>query len=128
MMGGVTSPGYLYLFSRVPPGEGREKNGAYHTAEIVYVFGNLGRSPYTYANGAYDATDRRLSNEMSSYWVNFAKTGNPNGEGLTQWPAYARDADQWMEFGDTTKVASGVRTERLDFADRFYARQQTAPR
>lgn len=96
--------------------------GRYHTAEIPYVFNNLrGDSLYWYANRDYDDTDRQLSQVMSSYWLNFAATGNPNGEGVPAWPAHSGDDDVAMEFGDSVQVRQGLRMERLDFFDRHHA-------
>jgi para-nitrobenzyl esterase len=112
-------PTYAYFFSRVAPGPDAARLGAFHAGEIIYVFDNLGRSPFPYANRAYDHTDLQLSKQMASYWVNFAKTGNPSGDGLPAWPAYTRDQDEVLEFGDTISVSRGVRAERLDFMDRF---------
>ena len=124
MMRTVSSNAYLYFFSRVIPGDDAGRLRAFHAGEIVYVFGNLGKSPHQYANRAYDDTDRRLSEALVSYWINFAKSGDPNGEGLPAWPSYSRDADQSMEFGNTIEVRTGIRASRLDFMDRFYRAQR----
>ena len=127
MMETVSAPTWLYFFSRVPPAPDAARYGAYHTAEIPYVFGNLGGgSRYWFANRDYDDTDRALSDAMSSYWINFAATGNPNGEGVPEWPAYTRDAEQALEFGDSVQVRQGVRGERLDFFDQLYAARRAA--
>ena len=83
-------------------------------------------SRFWFANRDYDDTDRRLSNMMSSYWVNFAASGNPNGAGLPEWPAYNRDAEPALELGDTVQVRHGVRGNRLDFFDRRHETQRTA--
>ena len=127
MMDTVSSSAYLYFFTRVPPAADAARWGAYHTAEIPYVFGNLdGGSRFWFANRDYDDTDRRLSDVMSSYWINFAATGNPNGPGLPEWPAYNRDAEPALELGDTVQVRKGVRGNRLDFFDRRHEAQRTA--
>ncbi len=122
----AASSAYLYFFSRVPPGPDAAKNGAYHAAEIIYVFGNLGKSPYPYANAAYDDTDRKLSRLMVSYWLNFATKGDPNGEGLPVWPVYTRKTDEALELGDNVRVVSGNRKSRLDFMDKYYAGRRAA--
>jgi para-nitrobenzyl esterase len=74
---------YLYYFTRVPPPlPNRPSRGATHVAEIPYMFDNLAPpTPWT-------GIDRQLADTMSSYWVNFARTGDPNGAGLPAWPAY----------------------------------------
>ena len=122
MMEQVSSPAYLYFFTRVPPAADAERYGAYHTAEIPYIFNNVGGGGrYWFANRDYDDTDRQLSDVMASYWVNFAATGNPNGDGLPEWPAYTRTDEAALELGDTVQVRQGVRAERLDFFERHYA-------
>ena len=124
MMETVSSPAYLYFFSRVPPAPDAGRYGAYHTAEIAYVFDNFGVSPHPYANRDYTDTDRKLSDILASYWVNLAATGNPNSDELPQWPAYDPEADAALHIGDTITVEQGVRKDRLDFFDRYYASQR----
>ena len=124
MMETVSSPAYLYFFSRIPPAPDADRYGAYHTAEIPYVFDNFGVSPHPYANRDYTDTDRRLSDILASYWVNMAATGNPNSAELPDWPAYDPEADAALHIGDTISVEAGIRKERLDFFDRYYAAQR----
>ena len=127
MMDTVSSPAYLYFFTRVPPAADAARYGAYHTAEIPYVFGNLGGGGrFWFAKRDYDDTDRRLSDVMSSYWINFAASGNPNGEGLPEWPAFTRAAEQALEFGDTVQVRHGVRGDRLDIFERRNATERAS--
>ncbi len=122
MMEQVSSPAYLYFFTRVPPAADAARFGAYHTAEIPYVFNNLGGGGrYWFANRDYGDADRQLSDMMAAYWVNFAATGNPNGDGLPTWPAYTRTDEAVLELGDVVQLRQGVRAERLDFFDRHYA-------
>ena len=117
----TASTAYLYLFTRVPPAPDANRYGAFHAADVPYVFGTLGKSPYQYANRAYDEVDRKLSATMMSYWVNFATTGDPNGANLPRWSPYTMKDDNTMEFGDTVQLRQGIRKERLDFMDRFFA-------
>jgi para-nitrobenzyl esterase len=105
----------LYFFTRVPPGPDSERYRSYHAAEIQYVFGNLRPAR------PWEDADRKLSDAMSSYWVNFAATGNPNGKGLPKWPGYDAKADPSMEFGDQVAVRHEVNKAALDFFDRAAA-------
>ncbi|HJN44085.1 MAG: carboxylesterase family protein [Vicinamibacterales bacterium] len=121
LMSRVGSPAYLYYFTRSAPAADRDQLRAFHAAEIVYVFNNLGRAPYPYANRDYDDRDRELSNELADTWVRFAATGNPNGGGLPEWPAYSPDGHPTMVFGDTTEAGPHPAATQLDFVDEFQA-------
>jgi para-nitrobenzyl esterase len=116
-----TAPAYLYYFSRIPPGPTAQKYRAYHAAEIQYVFGNLR------PNRPWTDADRKLSEMMSSYWVNFAATGDPNGKGLPKWPVYDARADVSMEFGDDVAAKAGINQQGIDLFDRFYAAARVQP-
>ena len=69
--------------------------GANHSGELPYVFGNVRANARQ-----YDDTDERLSQTMLRCWVNFARTGDPNGPGLPDWPQFIDAPEQVMEFGD----------------------------
>ena len=105
---------FVYYFQRVNPGAGAR--GATHGAEIPYMFGNAG-------NAWVDA-DTKLSDVMTSYWVNFAATGDPNGKGLPVWEAYdaKKNDGRAMVFGDTAGMGTQVGVDRLKFYDAAYAK------
>ncbi len=106
-----SEPTYLYHFTRVPPSK-TQTIGAFHAAEIFFVFGS--HSPLA---GLTEA-DEALTEAMGLYWTNFAKTGNPNGAGLTDWPRYDPQSDLWMTFNPEIEVKASVRAEKLDIMER----------
>ena len=81
-------PVYEYYFTR--------QNGAIgdmHSGEMIYAYGNLWRSPRN-----YNEDDLALSETMQRYWVNFARCGDPNGEGLPAWPTVAEAPGNVLNF------------------------------
>jgi para-nitrobenzyl esterase len=117
--------GYAYFFTRVPLQNGQPSaRGATHTAEISYAFN------HAYSNGPleWNDVDRKLADQMSSYWVNFMTKGDPNGSGLPNWPQYKDTTkDRVMVLGDTVQVESAVPTAKLEFFNARYARLMAAP-
>jgi para-nitrobenzyl esterase len=104
---------YLYQFSRVPPTQEGTQLGAYHASELPYVFGNLDMSQ------GYNQTDQDLSKAIMGYWTSFAKAGDPNGGGQTEWPSYG-PGDQNLELGDQITTNSGLYRAQIDLAERIY--------
>jgi len=93
-------PTYLYRFDVLSPSvQGRFK-GMPHAQERQYVFNTLHTSPWP-----TDANDQVQADFAIAYWVNFAKTGDPNGKGLPAWPRYATASDQLLDFTNAGPVA-----------------------
>jgi para-nitrobenzyl esterase len=111
------TPAYLYLWDHALPGPDAVRFGAFHTSEVPYVMDTLDRSdrPFTDA-------DRRIARTLSSYWANFAVTGDPNGPGLPSWPAVG-DRAEVMELGDrNAPVLAAGSPEKLGFFETFLMR------
>ena len=107
-------PAFEYEFARVP--KGREAMGATHASEVAYVFGTLGQEPTILgpANG-YTEVDEQISNQMQQYWTNFARTGDPNGNGLPVWPKFDTTSRSYIQFTNSGPVAKeGLRRPYCD--------------
>ena len=120
---------FQYQFTRVTPIGRRIKWGSYHASEIPYVFLALPDSVYGTAPSlmgdfsidadTYNEQDERLAKAMSAAWVQFAKTGSPNGPGLATWPPFSKGAESYMEFGDQIVAKESLRKKQLDFLTGF---------
>jgi para-nitrobenzyl esterase len=116
----VDADAWLYRFTRVPPIAESEIYGSHHGAEIVYVIGNFHLASFT-----PQPEDERLAETMSGYWINFAATGNPNGPGLPEWPAYDIESEAFMEFGDTIQHGNRLLEKECDFFERYNAAERS---
>lgn len=92
-----------------------------HTSEVPYVFGNLVSEPvFGGKQAAAGSADYALSDQMQRYWTNFARSGNPNADGLPNWPSYGSANNPVLQFtsgGTTPGPAAGI--PRFQFLDRF---------
>ena len=116
------SPVYRYLFTRTPPEPPDKaasliKLGARHSAEIPYVFGVLKS-----LKAPWQPVDFKISDAMMTYWSNFAKAGNPNGEGLPHWPQYTSPEWQVMHLGKDIHASPATGQKRFEFIDSYVAR------
>jgi hypothetical protein len=75
----------------------------------------------------WTAADRKLAEEMSSYWDNFARSGDPNGPGLLSWPAFANAGSKVQHLGDPITVGGGANIDTLRVFDAVYATVRGTP-
>jgi para-nitrobenzyl esterase len=106
-------PVYSYFLTYVAGARRATQPGAAHTDDIAFVLQTLDNEEDL--EDAVTTEDRRISKLMSNYWVQFAKTGNPNHEGLPEWPAYTGDNGPILEIGDELVVHDNLLEERMQF-------------
>ncbi len=104
---------YLYQFGHVPPDkQGFPNYGAFHTSEVPFALHTLHKW-----NRPWQKLDRELENVISSYWVNFAKTGNPNGNSLPEWKPYDKHQGNIMLLEDAVQLKPAFMKRELDFLE-----------
>ena len=109
-------PVYTYFWTHAPPEPDRRLRGAYHGSERYYVFDSLADFDFPWT-----AQDRRIADIMSSYWANYARTGNPNGPGLPHWPVFDPKARTVMVLGNRFASVPIARGAKFRFWTRFFA-------
>jgi para-nitrobenzyl esterase len=118
-----SAPVWHYWFDRAAavPETFVEKDyaGAFHLAEIPYIFGTLDSSPR--AGWAWSSGDRELARQISAAWVNFARTGDPNGDGVPRWPVFDPHEPSTLVWDVQARVADPLDHARMEFLDRFNA-------
>jgi len=108
-------PVYRYRFDRGVVGDPTKPAFAYHSAEIEFVFGQLDSK----AGNVWTAEDRALSDLTMKYWSNFARSGNPNGPGLPEWPKYlSQEAWPVMHLDATSEAGRDDLRDRYLFLNR----------
>ena len=112
------SPVYMYKFTRIPETP-LKMFGSFHGLEIFYLFGNFMIRIIPIPDTPADSS---LSQSMMRYWTNFARTGNPNGPGLPDWPAYSADKRQYIELGENVTASAGLYEEYRELIDRVTGR------
>lgn len=106
---GLGIPSYEYYFTK--------RNNSitnFHAGELPYAYGNLYRHP-----GLYDEEDYKLSDMMVKYWTNFAKNGDPNGEGLPVWEKRTDTQTKVLELGDTVQMVDDPNEKIYEVIDNY---------
>ena len=109
---------YLYRFSAITPHSPNTASGAFHGAELPYLFGRVNN------NDVFNDRNRMLSEVMMKAWVNFAATGNPNGEGVPNWPAYKTPQEPYLQLGDSIQVKTAMPKEKLKWIGRAFSTEK----
>jgi para-nitrobenzyl esterase len=115
-----TGRAFFYYFDQHPPrtpGTPEADHGTPHGVDVPYVFETLEGSP--------TAEDRHISEVMAAYWTNFAKRGEPNGEGLPTWPTFSDATPVVMYLGPTARTGPVPSAASLTVLDQYFAWRRT---
>jgi para-nitrobenzyl esterase len=107
------APTFHYHFTHAPKGSLAGDIGAFHSAELRYVFGN----PGLLLPQALTQEELAFSAQIMGYWSRHAEKGNPNGEGALAWPQYDAQKDQSLILDMTLATKAGVKKDVCDFWD-----------
>jgi len=103
-------PTYEYEFEQPAPG----KDASVHAGELVFLFGTWNKEHPP------SPADREVSGQMQTYWVNFTRTGNPNGEGVPAWPAFTAKSRGYIAFtGGGATAKANLRREACELFCKF---------
>jgi para-nitrobenzyl esterase len=116
------SKAFVYYFTEQPPRLPNARGpfapgphgSATHVSEILYAFGHLDESR------TWTDSDRQVADAMSSHWVNFARSGDPNGKGLNKWPVYDGKNQSVMVFGNPPEGAESPSEAQLAFFQSYF--------
>lgn len=104
------TPAYTYRFDQAIPWPAQPHFGAFHSSDLIYAFNNLGRMDRPWSDD-----DRRVAELVSSYWVNFVNTGDPNGPGMPTWKPFAADQPVTMGIGIAPGPLAVAEASRLSW-------------
>jgi para-nitrobenzyl esterase len=108
-----TKNAYVYQFAHVPVDKPDFPNyGAFHTSEVPFSLHTLHKW-----NRPWRQSDRTVENVMSSYWVNFMKTGNPNGDNLPEWKTYDKQSGHILVLDEKTRLQPALLKKEFDFLE-----------
>jgi para-nitrobenzyl esterase len=109
-------PVFVYNFNKKLPAYTTETQyGAFHSGEIPYAYNNLAK-----LDRPWELADQKVAQIMSDYWVNFAKTGNPNGKKLPLWIGYKADTEFVMVIDDKSDSVLLPTKKQLEFWEKYY--------
>lgn len=111
-----SSDAYLYFLTHIPPGRDPDRYGAFHSSDLVYVFSSLRA-----VDRPWTAADSSLADLISSYWLNFARDGDPNDADLPNWPAYDSEQNNVMNLGEPIGPGSALSNEALELFESRWA-------
>ena len=106
----ATTPAYTYYFDRAIPWPEHPEFGAFHSGDLPYYFLNLKQF-----NRPWTSVDTLVAETVSSYWVNFVKSGNPNGAGLPEWTAFDPEKKITFRLGEKPEAMPLAEEKKMEF-------------
>jgi para-nitrobenzyl esterase len=98
----------------------KRRKGVAHADDIMYLNTTFLGQPDKYPHEA------AVAEMLQQYWVNFAKTCNPNGKGLPYWPTFDESKPTTMQFSNGASLIMRPNREQIDFVDRYYKAKREA--
>jgi para-nitrobenzyl esterase len=117
------SKAYYYYFDQhpdYPTDSPQADRGSPHGQDVAYVFQHLSAT-----NPQLTKADHDISEAMATYWTNFAKRGDPNGEGVPAWPAYSDENRVVMHYHKTPHTGPVPSADSLQVLDAYFAWRRT---
>lgn len=122
----VGQPAFFYFMDHIPPAfhlymseppelslpGGPRSGGAYHSGDLALVFGNTDKVGFDWTDA-----DRKVSQNIMRYWINFARSGNPNDDQLPPWPAFDPVLQNTQVIREVPTTVQGVRRPQLDIME-----------
>ncbi|CZR69788.1 related to triacylglycerol lipase II precursor [Phialocephala subalpina] len=119
--GGAKSNIYSYYWTHAPPGQ---SSGAFHGSELNYAFDNMPwGTTLTGETLNWTSTDYQIGDVLSSYWVNFINTGNPNGGDLTKWLPASNTSKTTMMLGNAWATIPVASDDVIEFFEEYFANE-----
>ncbi|KAH8657793.1 prolyl oligopeptidase-like protein [Xylariales sp. PMI_506] len=119
--GGGRSNVYTYYWTHAPPGQ---TDGVFHGSEINYAMRNIPyATDFEHATLNWTSTDIQIMDVMSSYWINFIRTGNPNGCNLATWNPSTSAAKTTMQLGDAWKTIPVGSSAAIELVEEYFSHE-----
>jgi para-nitrobenzyl esterase len=118
------SPIFFYIFDQhmdFPEDSPQADYGSPHGVDVAYVFQNLDPN-----DARKNSSDFETMKTMGAYWTNFAKNGNPNGDGLPEWPAFSSEKPQIIYLGPEPYIGEIPDVEGMETLDRYFGWRRTS--
>lgn len=121
-MDGLQSDAYLYWFTWPPTLTDGKSYGAFHGASQIYVHGDFD----LFGELAPTDVDVEFSHLIAETWVRFARTGNPNGGSLPEWPAFTPENEAYMDLGPRPRIGHQLRMPQMALVEKAWAERRAA--